>query len=255
MITIDNKTLFAAVEARLAEGQSVEMPLCGVSMVPTLRNGDIITLEPAAVVAVGDVVLFRSQGRHLLHRVVAIDGDTFTMQGDNCRTVEMAGRGDILARLVAVRRGKRTLAVDSTEWQRRSCRSLVRKSLKNFVLRWLDRRGRRQLRPWYFTVIAILMWAPVNGLGLPLDNYILSLRADHLLHASVYVPCILFLFDLFPRKQWLAWLAACCIALLTEGGQYLLPYRGFDINDLVANVMGVSLGWLMLHLYKRKQKK
>jgi glycopeptide antibiotics resistance protein len=90
------------------------------------------------------------------------------------------------------------------------------------------------------------MWAPLNGVGIPLDNYILGLRADHLLHASVYIPCTLFLVDLFPQRRWLAWLLGCCIGLTTEFGQYLLPFRSFDINDLVSNFLGVSLGWLIV---------
>ena len=34
--------------------------------------------------------------------------------------------------------------------------------------------------------------------------------------------------------------------MITEFGQRLLPYRSFDINDLVANALGASLGWLIV---------
>ena len=95
------------------------------------------------------------------------------------------------------------------------------------------------------------MWAPLNGVGIPLDNYILGLRADHLIHASVFIPCTLFLMDLFGRKGWPTWLVAVGIGLLTESIQWLLPYRGFDINDMVANVIGISLGWLAILVVRR----
>ena len=99
------------------------------------------------------------------------------------------------------------------------------------------------------------MWAPLNGVGIPLDNYILGLRADHLLHASVYIPCTLFLMDVI-GPRWLVWLAAVGVGLITEGGQWLLPFRGFDINDLFANAIGVTLGWLVgLALKKRKSRR
>ena len=98
------------------------------------------------------------------------------------------------------------------------------------------------------------MWAPLNGLGVPLNNYILGLRADHLLHASVYIPCTLFLMDLI-RRSGLVWLAAVGIGLLTEGVQYLLPFRGYDVNDLIANAIGVTLGWLVILAVKRRNRR
>jgi VanZ family protein len=52
------------------------------------------------------------------------------------------------------------------------------------------------------------------------------------------------------RYGWL-WLAAMGVAVMTESVQYLLPYRGFDINDLVANFLGVTVGWVALLIVKR----
>ena len=97
------------------------------------------------------------------------------------------------------------------------------------------------------------MWAPLNGIGIPLDNYILGLRLDHLLHASVFIPCTLFLMDVIGRR-WLVWLAAVAVGLLTEGVQWLLPFRGFDVNDLIANALGVTLGLIVILLIVKKLK-
>lgn len=230
-MNIDNSTYFALVCDQLAAGQRVRLELKGTSMQPTLIDGDVLTLEPLhEPPAVGDVVLFRYRGHHLLHRVVAVEGDRYTMRGDNCVGCEEAGREDIVAKLVAVEKRHR---------------------LRHIAVRWLGPRGRLQLRPWYFAVLAFLMWAPLNGVGIPLDNYILGLRADHLIHASVFIPCTLFLMDLFGRKGWPTWLTAVGIGLLTEGVQYLLPYRGFDVNDMVANTLGVTLGWVAILLVRR----
>ena len=233
---INNKIFFAAVEEQIAAGMQVKITLVGTSMQPTLYEGDILTLAPLdGNPAVGDVVLFRFLNQHLLHRIMSIDDDIYTTRGDNCVSTECCRREDIVARLVSVEKRHR---------------------LKRFVLRWCGHRGRTQLRPWYFGLLAILMWAPLNGLGIPLDNYIFGLRADHLLHASVYLLCPLFLWDLYGRlgtkgQRWAVWASAVVVGLLTESVQYLLPYRGFDINDLVANTLGVTLGWLAFLLARR----
>lgn len=230
---VSNEIFFAAVEERIEAGERVKITLVGISMRPTLIEGDVLTLAPLTnEPAVGDIVLFRYYGRHLLHRIVNIENDIYTMQGDNSVTSEKCHREDIVARMMSVEKHNK---------------------LKHFAVRWLGHKGRRQLRPWYFAALAILMWAPLNGLGIPLDNYILGLRADHLLHASVFIPCALFLWDIIGPK-WLVWLVSVAIGLVAEGGQWLLPYRGYDVNDLVANAIGVTLGFFVILIVRRKKR-
>ena len=255
-MNINNTIFFALAEDQLAAGQRVKMSLKGISMLPTLREEDVLTLEPmGGEPCLGDVLLFRYAGGHIVHRLIKHEGDTYVMQGDNNYGTETVRRQDIVARVVAVTRSDgRTVETNSREWQRLSRRSLCRKRTKNAVIRCFGRKGRRQLRPWYFAALAILMWAPLNGVGIPLDNYILGLRADHLLHASVYIPCTLFLMDVI-GPRWLVWVAAVCIGLLTEGGQYLLPYRGYDVNDLIANAIGVTIGWLVILAIKKRRSR
>lgn len=96
------------------------------------------------------------------------------------------------------------------------------------------------------------MWAPLGGV--PLDNFVLGLRMDHLLHASVFIPCSLFIYSPY-WKKWAVWLTAVAVGVLTESVQALLPYRGFDINDMIANFLGVSLGWILILIVKHKHQK
>lgn len=231
-MTIDNATYFALVEEQLAACGRVKIELVGTSMQPTLVAGDELTLGTVDTVEVGDVVLFHYHGRHILHRVVAIEGDRYTMRGDNCVFNEVVDKKNIVAKLVAVKKHHR---------------------MKHIAVRWLGHKGRIQLRWWYFAGLAFLMWAPLNGVGIPLDNYVLGLRMDHLLHASVFIPCTLFLYDLYRQGcKWAVWATAVAVGVFTEMVQWLLPYRGFDINDMIANFLGVSLGWLAILFVKHK---
>lgn len=247
---INNAAFFALVEEQLQEGQQVKIALQGTSMLPTLHDEDFIVLEPlTGEPAIGDVLLFRVNGCHVAHRLIRREGDHYIMQGDNNYTTEEVGREGLLARLVAVERpdGVR-LETSGTAWQRISRHALRRKKMLNLAHRWLGQKGRRQLRPWYFLGLAFLMWAPLNGVSISLNNFILGLRMDHLLHASVFIPCSLFLIDLFTvkGKKWAVLATTVAIGLLAESIQWLLPYRGFDINDMVSNFLGISIGWLVI---------
>ena len=98
------------------------------------------------------------------------------------------------------------------------------------------------------------MWLPINGLGIRMDNFVLGIRIDHLIHASVYLPCVIMIMPFCHFRWRRAWLVALAVALTTESVQWLLPYRGFDINDLIANILGVSLGSLLVRWPRYKDK-
>lgn len=88
-------------------------------MHPTIRGGEIVTLAPIVDgrIVTGDVLLFRSAGRVLAHRVVAIDmagpEQIVSLRGD-----AKAGRdapvrlSDIIGRVVAVERDGQTIRLD-----------------------------------------------------------------------------------------------------------------------------------------------
>lgn len=121
--TLDNRLFFEQVEAMLAEGLEVQIPMRGNSMRPLLRDG-----RDTAVVARcpdtyspgrGDVVLFRSGGRHILHRIRRRDGELFTLSGDgNYRLEEHCVAADIRAVLVRViRPSGRVVECASRRWR------------------------------------------------------------------------------------------------------------------------------------------
>jgi len=74
----------------LKSGLVLRFKGCGVSMVPLVRDGDVLLVRPVTVeqVRIGDVVLFhQGPGRVLVHRVIrrlaCPEGARFLLQGDN----------------------------------------------------------------------------------------------------------------------------------------------------------------------------
>ncbi len=57
----------------------------GVSMLPRITTGDLVVVGPASSYGVGDAAAYRSATLKtvVLHRIVAVKGDRFVVQGDN----------------------------------------------------------------------------------------------------------------------------------------------------------------------------
>ena len=127
-------------------------------------------------------------------------------------------------------------------------------------MRWQDFTRKswwRWLQVAYFVALALLMWLPIGEVGI--DIWTFGLRPDHLVHGLLYLVCPLMLWrwvvrDEGPHWQWLLlWLASAAVAMATEFGQKLLPYRSFDVNDLLANFIGLTIGWVVLRFVARRR--
>jgi signal peptidase I len=66
-------------------GRAAYVTTAGTSMEPLLRQGDLALVYPSSQYRVGDVIAYRNPDIHrvVLHRIVALDGDRFVLQGDN----------------------------------------------------------------------------------------------------------------------------------------------------------------------------
>lgn len=78
-----------AANARWAAGDNLPMPfgmgmavVMSGSMEPTLSTGDLVFVRAADAVAVSDIVVFQTEGRLVVHRVVATDGNVVVTRGD-----------------------------------------------------------------------------------------------------------------------------------------------------------------------------
>lgn len=82
--TVANDLLLGEMSVFLREGRDVKMVPKGVSMLPFIRGGeDRVLLRRKDDYRIGDIVLAElSEGRYVLHRIIAIDGDKVTLMGD-----------------------------------------------------------------------------------------------------------------------------------------------------------------------------
>lgn len=106
---------------------------------------------------------------------------------------------------------------------------------------------------WIYTIILILLaLLPVNGSGSVINHtFVVSIRLDYLIHCIIYLPWMFLLakvtrvnfrFSLLPSLIMI--IVAFIFSIINEAVQYYLPYRAFNINDLLANVLGVAIGIL-----------
>jgi glycopeptide antibiotics resistance protein len=106
----------------------------------------------------------------------------------------------------------------------------------------------------YLTAMLLMVVLPLNGeSGTLNNNYSFGIRWDYLIHAIVYVPLPILLSIQKEIKLWLGILIALTLASGFEFLQMALNYRAFNINDLVANLIGVGLGILLVLILKKKE--
>ena len=115
------ETLMPLFRERLAAGQKVRFSPRGVSMLPMLRPGlDTVVLSPVPEkLKKYDLPLYQRQdGKYVLHRIVAVEGDTYTCMGDNQFYPEKGlAREQMLALVTAFTRGKREYAVTDIRYR------------------------------------------------------------------------------------------------------------------------------------------
>lgn len=99
--TIPNREFFALVENEIRSGRCMELKIKGSSMQPALMDRKHrVVLVPfrREYLRIGMIALFRYNGKHLLHRLVRIDGKQLTFKGDNLPyTRERVREEDVVA--------------------------------------------------------------------------------------------------------------------------------------------------------------
>jgi len=100
VITLSNKEILEEIERNISDGKTVELKVTGGSMRPYLRSGkDIVVLSPYRDIDLkpGAIVLFRYNNNPIFHRIIRIEKDNFTMQGDGiCNRYEEVLKRDVI---------------------------------------------------------------------------------------------------------------------------------------------------------------
>ena len=149
-LIIRNELFFTELLARIAEGKRPRIRPRGSSMLPFIRGGkDTVDLSALTEdsLQVGRIVLAHIPQGYLVHRIERIDGDRFTLRGDGNREQrEYCTREQILAEVVEVQRGKRSIRPGDRLWW--CYEHLWTKS--PFWRRWILAVYRRTLLRWGF---------------------------------------------------------------------------------------------------------
>ena len=104
----------------------------------------------------------------------------------------------------------------------------------------------------YIVVVFLLVVLPVNSGDSSLnDNETLGIRWDYLIHAVVYLPLPVLLVTQV-KKLWPTVLIALLIDFSFEFVQLPLPFRSFNVNDLLANSIGIVLGIILMLIFREK---
>ena len=121
MKQLPNHIFFAQVESEILQGRSVWFKIKGISMLPFLKdNKDSVLLSPVKEPVVkNDVVLFSYNGRHVLHRLIKIEGEKYIMQGDGVyASKEFCYSKDIIGIVTKVQRPSgKIIPVTSFSWR------------------------------------------------------------------------------------------------------------------------------------------
>ena len=99
----ENVVVYRDLDA-LKDGKVIVLVPQGISMLPFIKGGvDQVYLLKKEKVAVGDIVLVECHGKHILHRVYAVDGEKITLMGDgNLEGTEQVAADEVMGTVVEI---------------------------------------------------------------------------------------------------------------------------------------------------------
>ncbi len=122
-----SELLREACAALLCTGQRVRFRATGLSMDPTIRDGDVLTVVPVDLgeVRPGEVLLYRTERGVVAHRLMrceTVEAERlYILRGDASGTCDPpVGIGKVLGRVIASRRGRRSRSLTNPwtrQWQ------------------------------------------------------------------------------------------------------------------------------------------
>jgi len=109
----------------------------------------------------------------------------------------------------------------------------------------------------YLVLLLLLHLLPINGKESALNNnYTIGIRWDYIGHFLAF-GFLSFVGNVFSATKKYSILTTNLLLLLLaaslEGLQYILPYRAFNLNDLLANGIGIGLGGVVFVFIKTRK--
>lgn len=107
-------------ETTLQRGAHARLTVSGSSMLPFMRQGDVVELAPVAAMPQNGalVLLRRDEGTYVLHRVVRVSTDRFWLLGDAQTVCEGPfTQRHIVANIVAAWRGGTAIVLRPPTWR------------------------------------------------------------------------------------------------------------------------------------------
>lgn len=97
----------------------------------------------------------------------------------------------------------------------------------------------------YALIVVLLNMLPLS-LAEKIDETVLGeFRLDYFTHALIFLPWSSFRCLFFKRKKVVWFTVGFLFAIAMEGSQYFLTYRSFNWYDMLFNVLGLALGYLV----------
>ncbi len=121
MVVNKSRIFTEASHELLKLGYAVRFRAGGQSMFPTIKDGEMITVEPVATDEIkrGDIVLYRFKRGVIAHRVVSIEkqagsGHRFILRGDSSAMCDAPVEAEkVLGRVISVEREGRNINLAS----------------------------------------------------------------------------------------------------------------------------------------------
>lgn len=122
----------------------------------------------------------------------------------------------------------------------------------------MTERTKKLLFSLYFAIILAFSLAMISS-KIPLHKrWLLFVRLDYLSHVLLFIPWMLLVFWVWHKKVgmicfFLASVAGIILAIISECSQYFVPYRSFDVSDLITNCLGIVIGGVISWAIFRKK--
>lgn len=101
---------------------------------------------------------------------------------------------------------------------------------------------------FYIITIFFLVILPFNSAGELNNITIINFRGDYFFHSILFLPWMFF--GKVLEKSLLNWFVlGLFYASFSEFIQFFLSYRSFNINDLIANLIGVFFSFFILKIF------